>query len=139
MNSMALPAKAAGAHWRSSAMLRAMRRVLGLFGFALALPWVACDDHTVSLSQDQETGLSSAGGTSSDTSSGGSTGFGAATNSSNGGSGGSFNAGNTNFGGPTANSTTVSLSFGAGGSNGPTGGANHTVNAGGSGPFGTTG
>lgn len=116
-----------------------MRRVLGLVGLALALPWVACEDHTVSLSQDQGTSLSSSGGSNSGGTSSGGTSSGGSFSTSLGdttnGDGGSFTPGNTNFGVPTASSTTTSF-FGAEGSNGPTGSASHT-GAGGSGPFGS--
>ena len=132
-------------------MLRAMRRVLGLFVFALVLPWLACEDRTVSLSEDQGTSLTSSGGSggggsggdstssggTSDggTSSGGSGSGGSFGNATNGdgGSGGSFSPGNTNFS-ATGFGTTVSFGFGSGGSNSSSGATNH----GGSGPFGTS-
>lgn len=107
-------------------MLAPMRRALGLFGLALAVPWVACDDRTVALSRPPTTSLSSSGGTSG---SGDSTSFSAtldgSTSSIHGtASGGSLTFGPTGFTtwGPT--STTVSP-FGAGGADDTDGATGH--------------
>ena len=122
-------------------MLRAMRRVLGLLGFALALPWVACEDRTVALSQ-AETLTTSSGGTAAG--SAGTGGITASTSTASSatlagpsgaqGSGGSPGFGPTGFGTFTVTSTTMSHSpFGAGGDGDVDGG--HGVESGGSNGF----
>lgn len=114
-------AKSGGAGSIAGAMLAAMRRVLGLVGLALAVPWVACDDRTIPLTQDEETALSStggAGGGTGDTTS--SSSLNSSSNTSTNtqtASGGSPNVGVTTFATHGGVGTTGPHPFGAGGDN----------------------
>jgi len=119
-------------------MLAPMRRILGLLGFALAVPWVACEDRTVALSDAPTASASSSGGTagslSSSTSSSSSS---SSSNSQTSGSSSSFGSptfGSSGFGAHSVTGTTGSYPFGSGGDNGDSnvdGGLNHGADAGG--------
>jgi len=129
--------KSGGARARAGAMLAPMRRILGLLGLALVVPWVACEDRTVALSDAPSTTGSSSGGTAGSTSSSSSASLGSSSSTQSSSTGGSGfpTFGSTGLGPHPTTGTTGSYGFGSGGDFGDNdvdGGMNHGADSGGS-------